>query len=313
MTKLSACPECGYPLEGAENTCPNCGTPLEPTSSHPETHDSAMNADTVSTVPESETTESAADSGNTDEENGGVENGIFCTNCGARNPADANFCYKCGTPIKVPAPRPRTRKGGTKKVGGKQKRSTVQGRGGATEKKSGSLSPNMLYGGFAVIAIIILAIVYFNRHADNDSQAMADHAVHLQSLEAARQAMQNDPGNPDAVLHYANKLFDTGMFQQAIEMYQKYLVDRPEDSNARIDMGVCYFQLGQFEQAKDVMEEALKYDPKHQKGHYNLGIVNIRLGDTAKAREWFRKTIEINPDADVANMARKQLAELDQG
>jgi len=320
MTESAACPECGYPLEGEETSCPNCGTPLEPTASPSEMEAPPEIANDASTTPESDTGDSVASgSGHTSEETDDTESGFFCSNCGTRNPAGANFCYKCGTTLRATGtrPPPPPKKGGTKKVGGKQKRTPSQGRSGGTERKSGSMSPNLLYGGFAIIALIILAIVYINRHTDNNLSApdpgAAGHAVNLQSLEEARQAMQTDSGNPTAVLHYANKLFDAGLFQQAIEMYQKYLTDRPEDSDARIDMGVCYFQLGQNEKAVSVMEEALKYNPKHQKGHYNLGIVNFHLGNIAKAREWFQKTIDINPDADVAEMARKQLAELDQG
>ncbi len=314
MTESAACPECGYPIEGAETSCPNCGIPLEPAVSRSdETAPPAHEPDTSSSGEAEPAGSGAPESMDAEDENEGAETGFFCTNCGTRNPAGANFCYKCGTSLKTTGAPPRPRKSRTKKVGGKQKKASTRKRGGVAEKKSASLSPNMLYGGFAVIALIVLALIYTNRHSPEEHTHANEPAVSLQALDQARQAMESDPGNPAAVLHYANKLFDAGMFQQAIEMYKKYLAQRPEDSNARIDMGVSYFQLGQNENAISVMEEALKYDPKHQKGHYNLGIVNINLGNVEKAREWFQKAIDLDPKSDVAKMARKQLDDLNQG
>ena len=84
MSESKTCPECGAVLpEGAEQ-CGLCGTSVS--SPSVEHTPSVSEGEGLAGFPDEESPEAEVD----------AERGIFCTQCGWKNPPAANFCSRCG-------------------------------------------------------------------------------------------------------------------------------------------------------------------------------------------------------------------------
>jgi tetratricopeptide (TPR) repeat protein len=139
-----------------------------------------------------------------------------------------------------------------------------------------------------------------HQHPEINSEIMAE-------INKLRERVNSNPDDIQATLKLANLLHDVHIFDQAVEYYRRYLERNESDPDARVDMGICLFELGKVNEAIAEMEKALSYAPNHQLALYNLGVVNLVTGNVEKAREYFNKCIDVNPNADVAQKAKRML------
>ncbi len=89
-----SCPSCGAHVPADSDHCDLCGTPVD---SDDPVSDSSPEAD-----PPSGAEEPPADPGADSEPDQEGEH-VYCTQCGARNPGDANYCSQCGTELRTPS------------------------------------------------------------------------------------------------------------------------------------------------------------------------------------------------------------------
>lgn len=242
-------------------------------------------------------------------------NNIYCSKCGAENiPAD-NFCFKCGAPLK----KNLTNQSGNQNLSSPGKKLPVTA---------------ILYsaGALLVIGVIVLysagifdstpsPVVNNTQNSADPHQRMGVDLKSIERINLLEGIVKNNPKDKGAIAELAHLLNDSGFKEKAIEKYKQYLEIDPKNADMVVDMGVCYFELGRDAETAQNMEEtkkyydlavsnfmdALKISPKHQIAHYNLGIVKMSSGKFEEAKEWWKKTIEINPNAEVAKNAKELL------
>jgi len=86
------CPSCGAHVPDAADHCELCGTSVAPDDATDE-----GGSDTDREAPASPNGSEAAD------EPAETASGVYCTQCGTQNPADANYCSQCGTELHTPS------------------------------------------------------------------------------------------------------------------------------------------------------------------------------------------------------------------
>lgn len=243
------------------------------------------------------------------------QNNIYCSKCGAENiPAD-NFCSKCGSPLR------------------KNQLNQSENQAASSPAKKLPIT-TILYsaGALFVIGIIVLysagifdsspaPVVNNTQNFDDVHKGMGVDLKNIERINLLEGIVKNNPKDKSAIAELAHLLNDSGFKEKAIEKYKQYLQLDPKNADMVVDMGVCYFELGRDAETAQKMEEtkkyydlavsnfmdALKISPKHQIAHYNLGIVKMSSGKFDEAKEWWRKTIEINPNAEVAKNAKELL------
>ncbi|MEW6364267.1 MAG: tol-pal system protein YbgF [Acidobacteriota bacterium] len=116
----------------------------------------------------------------------------------------------------------------------------------------------------------------------------------------------------------ARALFEQGAYVDAISRFQEFLETYPASQyadNALYWMGESYLQLRQPKAAIEAFRRIFVRYPAGNKvpdGYLKSGIAYLQLKDEVKAAESFRKVIESFPDSDAAQMAREELARMEE-
>lgn len=85
---------------------------------------------------------------------------------------------------------------------------------------------------------------------------------------------------------------------------------RPEMNSAARDQyraGLSAIQQGNLDQARQAFEAAVNADARAYQAAYNVGILYERQGQEAQADQWYRRALEIQPDYELALIARARL------
>ncbi len=248
----------------------------------------------------------------------------ICASCGSPQPLDATICDICGhdlTVVEAPVPTPpaAAEPSPAQRPAPQQKKKS--GAKGSPRKPAPAGTPlfsTMQWLAITVASFILGGVITasFLPQQGTDSAAGSDNATmtqgsqpDLQTLNAAKAAVDANPEDPGTILIYANALHDAGMEEQAIVQYKSYLSKNPDDPDARVDLGICYFNLQEYDAAIAEMERAVTAHPEHQLGTYNLGIVYLNAGNKEKAREWFTRARDMDPESAHGRNAAQLLRE----
>jgi tetratricopeptide (TPR) repeat protein len=240
---------------------------------------------------------------------------LVCEICGYENEVGSRYCVSCGSILTGALESTSEKESGRRidiefkppKVQEHKREKEVKQR---KQKRFKISSTQVFYAGLAVVFLLLVAYgvmrkekekaVDVHQHPEINSEIMAE-------INKLRERVNSNPDDIQATLKLANLLQDVHIFDQAVEYYRRYLERNESDPDARVDMGICLFELGKVNEAIAEMEKALSYAPNHQLALYNLGVVNLATGNVEKAREYFNKCIDVNPNADVAQKAKRML------
>ncbi len=274
------CGECREEISHSDAVCPKCGTAVE--------------------LPES---------------SGGAVH-IACEVCGERNPRGAKICGSCGARL----PGAVTRRAETKS-GRKQRKKQDSGASRDRAQSGRRLEPWQIV---SAIAVLVLVAYFVSSEVSRDRAGVESRlpqggaAPGMSSPDVApfEQAVEENPGDPQALLKLANVLQDSRDFPRAIEFYKKYLEIDADNPDARVDLGICYFELARadtihggafYEAAIQEMETVFKQHPTHQHAAFNLGIVHLAFGDLKQSSRWFRQAVEVDASSDLGVRAKHLL------
>ncbi len=87
-----------------------------------------------------------------------------------------------------------------------------------------------------------------------------------------------------------------GRLAEAEKFYRQALNLDPGHPEALTLMGMTLGQAGELSSAAELLTRALKRDPRNAQIHHNLGETYRHLGDGAKSEAALRRAIELNPD-----------------
>jgi Tfp pilus assembly protein PilF len=127
-------------------------------------------------------------------------------------------------------------------------------------------------------------------------------------VETLKKAVDAAPNNTAMVTELANKLYDSGKFQEAVDYYQRVMVMEPKNINVMTDLGTALFYSGKPNEAIAQFNRSLEINPRHVQALHNLVIVNWQGKKDLKAASAALERLEaIDPsDASIPSL-RKML------
>ena len=136
----------------------------------------------------------------------------------------------------------------------------------------------------------------------------------LEDLDKAlcffQKALEKMPGTPDILINLGAIYLQKGDLEQGVK-YIKQLDEKSiTDPSLFYNVGVLFFKEGHAELAIEYLHKSLVLDPKSLEGHYQLGLAYLNQGNKEEARKCFLKVIELKPDSDKAEFAKKILEEI---
>ena len=118
--------------------------------------------------------------------------------------------------------------------------------------------------------------------------------------------------------HYQPSLYGTGLlryyegdYNRAIEEFKKSLNEFPGDALSHFGTGKSYFSLKQYSEAIPYLGSVAQVAPKNSEVHGLLGICYDNKGETKHAVQEYTYQLQVAPDTDLGQHAKKRLAVLE--
>ena len=91
-----------------------------------------------------------------------------------------------------------------------------------------------------------------------------------------------------------DRLYQMGMFQDAVNDYKNGLKINPENINLMNSLGVCFSIMNQLDMARQTFEQALKIDGTDVMAAYNTGLVCDFMDDPENAVKYLKQASKLN-------------------
>lgn len=111
-----------------------------------------------------------------------------------------------------------------------------------------------------------------------------------------RQALQDDPDNPDALHLLGLVVGKFGETDEAIRLILQAISRNPGAAVFHLNLGNAFKATGRFPEALGSYGQALSLNPGFAEAHANLGDVLAGIGNFTEATTSYRRAIELKPD-----------------
>jgi tetratricopeptide (TPR) repeat protein len=139
---------------------------------------------------------------------------------------------------------------------------------------------------------------------------------HDEAVAAYRQAIAQNPADPDLHILLANCLMEKSAFPQAIVAYRQAIALKPDYAQAHSNLANALTMAGQFNEAIAACKQAIAIKPDSAEALINLGNALRAADRPAEAVVEYRKAISLNPNIPQAHAnlgsALKDLNRLDE-
>lgn len=207
--------------------------------------------------------------------------------------------------VDSPAPRKRTSSTRPLPPAPKRKRGAVW-----------TLLAMILFGVF-ITAIIGLIIVLNDRSLVARVQLPAAFASPTPTLVFSApgidQTVVGDQSDEEFAKSYNNRgvdYYNAGQYNYAIDNFNQALRFKPDFAIAYANRGLANFSIGNYELAILDYNQAIDLDPEIDSIYYNRGITYQTLGQDQQAIADYQKVIEISTDAEIIELAKGHIQEL---
>jgi tetratricopeptide (TPR) repeat protein len=116
-----------------------------------------------------------------------------------------------------------------------------------------------------------------------EKQALADHLNAMEREElldrarkAYQQALDIEPGNPQAQIRLAHIYVQLSRFDKALATFDRAIKQHPKNAEVWAGLGQCYFEQHSFTKAADAYRKALDHDPDERTYAKHLAL-NLAL------------------------------------
>ena len=113
--------------------------------------------------------------------------------------------------------------------------------------------------------------------------------------------------DPVTLSSQADEFFSKQQFDKAAVLYERLLASGSQNVNIYNNLGITLHYLGKSTEALRVLNEGVVVDPAYQRIWLTLGFVNSQLGNIEQARSDLRAAVQLGPETDVGQSAKKML------
>jgi tetratricopeptide (TPR) repeat protein len=130
------------------------------------------------------------------------------------------------------------------------------------------------------------------------------------ALEYLDKVLAADPTNAQIRAIAAQAALEGKMLDRAKDLLSGLDDTKITNPDVFFNMGVQFLNAGQVPLAIEYFSKAIRVDPNYVDGYYRRALGYLGQGKNAEARADFQKVIELQPDGEMAAMAKKALDQL---
>jgi tetratricopeptide (TPR) repeat protein len=97
----------------------------------------------------------------------------------------------------------------------------------------------------------------------------------MAAIQAARERVNKNPKDLQALIFLGNANFDIQRYQEAADLYRQALALNSDNAQVRTDRATALYRLGRPKEAVEELNLALESDDHHENALYNLGIIKL--------------------------------------
>lgn len=145
------------------------------------------------------------------------------------------------------------------------------------------------------MARVALGVAYRNRTASHDmTYKSRKEALLADSLKELEQAVNLDPGSPEALNQLGVTYRFLGRSQEAEQAFQKALDADGQYAEALLNQGILKMEQGQYGEAKSLYQKAIQQNSKNESAHYRLGEALLKEGSLHQAIQSLNTALSLN-------------------
>ncbi len=169
-----------------------------------------------------------------------------------------------------------------------------------------------------IVCSLIAASVgdfFLNRQPTSPEDEVSNGADDGEFEESLRAELQRNPENATAMANLANFLANSTRLDEAIDLYERSLAVDPNAVQVRLDFAATLANAGKPNDAEVQYRRAIEVDPQSVEAHFYLAEL-YRAWEPSRqneAIERYRQTIDLAPDAFLAERAQDELQRLGAG
>jgi tetratricopeptide (TPR) repeat protein len=130
------------------------------------------------------------------------------------------------------------------------------------------------------------------------------------AVEQLDMVLAADPGNQQIRAIAAQAALEGGMIDKGRELIAGLDETAIKDPDVFFNIGVNYLNANAPEDAIAWFTKAIARDPGYVDGYYRRALAYLQLGKNAESKADFQKVVELSPDSQMGEMAKKALASL---
>ena len=130
------------------------------------------------------------------------------------------------------------------------------------------------------------------------------------AVEYLEKVLAADPANVQIRAIAAQAALEGKMVDRGRQLLSGLDETKITNPDVFFNMGVNFFNAGQTGDAIAYFGKAIAVDPKYVDAYYRRALGYLGQGKTAEARADFQKVVELQPEGDMAGMAKKALEQI---
>lgn len=131
------------------------------------------------------------------------------------------------------------------------------------------------------------------------------------AVEAMKQAVELNPSDSTTQEQLLQILIELGRYDEAVSVGRRLLSKSPRNLFVRDVLGIAYLQQGKIEDSLRVTNELINLVPADPAHHFKKAVLLQQKGEIAQAMSSFTRSLEMDPNGDMADDAREAIAALD--
>jgi tetratricopeptide (TPR) repeat protein len=130
---------------------------------------------------------------------------------------------------------------------------------------------------------------------------------YVEAVAALEKVLAIDPANAHIRAVAAQAALEGKLIDKARALLPGLDETQIQNADVFFNMGISFFNAGEMPDAIVYFGKTVAKDPAYTDAYYRRAVAYLGQGQMAEAKTDFRKVIEIEPDGEMAKMARKAL------
>jgi Flp pilus assembly protein TadD len=130
------------------------------------------------------------------------------------------------------------------------------------------------------------------------------------AVTAIASADVQSPRTPDEIAQLADSHFANRQYEAAAVLYEQLLEQDRANADLLNNLALTLHYIGRSEEALRRIDEGIAIDPDHQRIRLTQGFVLSQMGRSAEAVTSLNTAIELGSANEIADSARRMLAEI---